>query len=92
MLEGALNIDLTNAGTATGNAWTLVDVASPTYASTFAIAGFTNQGSGLWRATANNADYQFSQTTGVLSVVPEPPSVAGLAIVTGGLLRRRRRK
>jgi hypothetical protein len=34
------------------------------------VAGFANAGGGLWAATNNGAKYQFSQATGVLSVVP----------------------
>ncbi len=67
LLNGVFEIDLTAASDTVGDAWTLVTAANTTYGATFDIPGFSRNGS-LWR----NGQYEFDETTGVLTVVPAP--------------------
>ena len=93
-LDGLFTFDLTTASTTINDSWNIVDVANLTesFGSNFSILGFTADGGGiLWNGSANGASYQFSETTGVLTVIPEPDTAAvlgGLGML--GLLRRRR--
>ena len=82
--DGDFVFDLTGAGTTVGDTWSIVDVANliETFGSTFSVVGFTDAGGNLW----NNGNYQFDESTGALSVIPEPATLgmvgfAGLAIL-----------
>ena len=72
-LNGTLNLDLNAAVATVGNSWTLVDVATANYAlaaitSITPALTFTKAGS-LWTAPGGPVNWEFNQTTGVLSVV-----------------------
>lgn len=88
-LDGDFVFNLTSA--ASVGAWTIVDVASltETYGSTFSVQGFTETSSGVWQS----GNYTFTESTGVLSAVPEPTAAVLAALGAFGLcLRRRNRK
>jgi hypothetical protein len=95
LLGGNLAIDLTGADNTLGDTWQLVAPTSasfiPTYGGTFAVNGFT-QNATLWDASANGTTYEFSQATGLLTVVPEPAtmSLIGMGLGFGALLLRRK--
>lgn len=94
-LDGDFVFDLTSASTTVGASWSIVDVSlvNETFSSSFTAVDFVADGGGvLWTKDINGTNYyQFSEATGVLSVVPEPGVCAlagvGLALV---LFRRRR--
>lgn len=92
--NGFFNVDLTGASSLLGDTWTLVDNATLTesFGASFSLAGFADLGGDLWQKSANGADYQFSEATGILSVVavPEPSSAVLLLGGIAALLRRRR--
>lgn len=90
-LDGTFTFNLTGAGTTPGDHWLIVDDASlgtVSYTANFTVQGFTNGGSGNW----TQGNYHFSQTTGLLTVVPEPSAL--LLVCVGGMallsLQRRR--
>jgi autotransporter-associated beta strand protein len=92
-LNGKLVIDLSTAGTSVGNTWTIIDRASlttVTYGGTFKVesttAAFTKSGSD-WTITENGATYQFSQTSGLLTVIAGggSPYESWAAQITNGL-------
>lgn len=92
-IDGLFTFDLTSASTLVNSSWNIVDVANlnESFGANFGIAGFTADGGGLlWNGSANGTNYQFSEATGVLSVVPEPAAavLGGFGMLT--LLRRRR--
>jgi autotransporter-associated beta strand protein len=93
-LNGIFNFDLTSADNALGDTWSIVNVGSLTtsFAGTFAVPGFTNMGGNLWQESAKGVTYQFSQTTGMLTVVPEPGAWVSLLGGCGVLLGLRRRR
>ena len=68
-LDGAFDIDLTNANTA--SSWLLVDVASlaETFGSNFSVTGFTETpaASGVWKKTVGADAYTFTEATGLLT-------------------------
>ncbi|WFB36984.1 PEP-CTERM sorting domain-containing protein [Kiritimatiellota bacterium B12222] len=92
-LNGSFHFDLTGADLSAGNSWSIVDVAAldESFGGTFNVIDFTND-SGTW-TNNSNSDLIFSQTSGVLTVIPEPStlslilSFAGLAFLS---LRKRR--
>ncbi len=94
-LDGDFTFDLTAAGTTVGNSWNIVNVAtlSETFSSTFSVVGFTETAN-VWSRNVSGTQYEFSEATGVLSVVPEPGTYALLAF--GGVMlmvfRRRLRR
>ena len=65
-LDGALNID-TSAVTLVSGSWTLVDVTTPTYGSSFSVGGFTGS-AGVWTKVDGGKTWTFDTTTGKLSV------------------------
>jgi autotransporter-associated beta strand protein len=92
-LDGDFTFDLTGASTTQGASWSIVNVGTlaETFGSTFSVNSFTDAGGNLWtQPIGGGLSYQFSESTGVLQVVPEP----GAALLLGGLsllgLRRRR--
>lgn len=96
LLNGSLVFDLGGAGTIVGNAWEIVDISSlsTTFGGSFSVSslegGFSESG-GLWTRFENSVEYQFDQSTGVLSVIPEPASaiLLGLAAALVVVVRRR---
>lgn len=98
--NGEFLIDLTGAGTTAGESWTLVDsvLHSVAYGNLFnvksTLGDFTKEGS-LWTISENNTLYQFSQDTGMLTVVvPEPSSafLLGFGVLALVFVRSKRRK
>ena len=71
-LDGALNIDLTNANTATE--WLLVDVdnVDETFGENFTVTGFTESSSGTWTKTVESNTYTFTELDGRLAVSAAP--------------------
>ena len=71
-LIGDFYFDLTGAGTAWNDSWTIVDVNSlaATFQNTFSVVGFTaDVGGEKWTKTINAARfYEFSESTGILKV------------------------
>lgn len=68
-LDGAFDIDLTNANTA--SSWLLVDVANlaETYGTNFTVTGFTETpaSSGVWKKTVGADEYTFTESSGLLT-------------------------
>jgi hypothetical protein len=99
--NGTALLDLSSADAAVGNSWTIVDVgslnASNIFRSNFALettaGGAFVEDNQVWSLTQDGIDYRFEESTGTLSVVPEPGTyalLAGLAGLTYVMLGRRR--
>ena len=78
--DGDFVFDLSGAGTTYGDSWQIAGAAGQTFGGTFTVAGFIDIGGGLWVTRhANDTFYQFSESTGQLSVfwpgrgTPEDP-------------------
>lgn len=82
----SFNFDLTSA--AAVGSWTIVDISNKTYNTGFSVNGWTDAGDNVW--TFGN--YSFSETTGMLTAVPEPGTYAMAALGLGTLFLFRRRK
>ncbi len=70
-LDGALNIDLTDATSALdGTSWLLVDVdnVDETYGSNFSVSGFTETASGIWKKGVGLDLYTFTESDGKLTL------------------------
>lgn len=85
VLGGALDLDLSAAGTTVGNSWTLVNNATlaETYESTFSVTGFISDGgtagSRIWTGANGSIYYRFSEATGMLTVIEPDTDADGLA-------------
>ncbi len=93
-LNGKLLLDLATAGTTIGNSWNVVDVANfvaaPAYGGTLTVdstLGAFTQSGGNWTKSENGVTYQFSQSSGNLSVIPGGASAytTWAAQITNGL-------
>jgi autotransporter-associated beta strand protein len=90
-LDGVININFSGA---TGSSWTIIGsnlLANTNFANANWLAGFTNDGSGLWTDISGN--YQFNQSTGILNAIPEPSTyvLLGFGIASVLTLRGLRR-
>ncbi|MDD3277154.1 MAG: hypothetical protein PHP93_08910, partial [Kiritimatiellales bacterium] len=89
VLGGSFNFNLDAADLTLDNIWSIIDVASlnETFTDTFSVTGFAEESAGVW---TNGVDLVFSETTGVLSVIPEPSVLAMFACGFGiiGFWRR----
>jgi autotransporter-associated beta strand protein len=97
-LNGLFRFNLTGASTTVNDFWNIVDEANltETYGGTFDVAstngGFTETAldSGIWTRSENGTTYEFTESNGVLTVIPEPSAALLGAIGFLALLRRRR--
>ena len=97
-LDGLFRFNLTDASTTVSDFWNIVDVGNlaETYGSTFDVAStngaFTETAldSGIWTLDEGGATYEFTQSTGMLTVIPEPSAALLGALGFLALLRRRR--
>ena len=96
-LDGFFRFNLTDASTTVSDSWNIVDVdnLTETYGSTFGVfsivGAFTENDPGLWSISEKGTTYSFSETSGMLTVVPEPSAIALIGLGGLVLLRRRRR-
>lgn len=96
---GRFVFDLSSASTNIGDTWTVVATTNaPIYSGFTPFAGsnaFTDLTGGLWEYDNSGTVYQFNQSTGNLTVVPEPATYAllgGLMALGIALLRRRSKR
>lgn len=91
--DGDFVFDLSGASTTLGDSWAVITTtpASTYYGATFTVAGFADQGGGIWTGTANGAEYEFDTAAGTLSVIPEPATMGLVGIFGAGVLFVRRR-
>jgi len=98
---GTINLDgkfvFNLSGAATNNAqWNIVDIASigtVNYSNSFSVVDFTYDNiDKVWIKDVGASTYKFDQSTGYLSVVPEPSTLMLLASVGTFLLIVRRRR
>lgn len=66
-ISGEFTFDLSAAGTAPGNQWTIFG-SVPTFDPAFSVAGATEGTPGVWTISANGAEYTFDESTGILEV------------------------
>ena len=95
--DGDFTFDLSTAATGLGNSWNIVNVAalSETFTDNFTVTGFTANGAALWDLSTGGRTYQFSETTGNLTVVAVPETSTGalaLGVITSFTLIRRRHR
>jgi autotransporter-associated beta strand protein len=72
-VNGTIHLDLTAAAPVNGNAWMLVDTATKSFGSTFALtstlaAPFQKSGA-QWTAADGERTWSFDETTGILTLV-----------------------
>ena len=97
-IDGDFRFNLASAGTTEGNIWNIVTVGtlSETFGGTFSVfstnGAFNNNGGGIWTRTENSVNYQFSQATGNLLVVPEPSTLLMLGLGSMLVLYKGRRR
>lgn len=92
-LDGTFSFDLSGADTTAGNSWNIVNVGTltETWGGNFSVDGFSGSG-GNWTKTDGGNTWTFEQSSGILSVVPEPNAVALFSLGVAALLYRSRRK
>lgn len=89
--EGDFYFDLFGASTNVGDSWIIANATSQTFGGTFTVLGFTDVGGDLWRKSIDATNwYQFSESTGTLTVIPEPASMMILGLGSLALIRRRK--
>lgn len=66
-ISGEFTFDLSAAGTAPGNQWTIFG-SVPTFDPAFSVAAATEGTPGVWTISANGAEYTFDESTGILEV------------------------
>lgn len=98
-LDGDFVFDLTSAGTTDNDSWTIA-TGTIGYNSSFSVAStlgaFTDMGSNIWERTENSKTYRFTESTSILTVIPEPATLVLLTLTGVGFggyaFRRRMRK
>jgi hypothetical protein len=91
--NGDFNLDLSAASTSIGDSWKIASATAQTFGDTFSINGFTaDVGGDLWVSYANGTTYQFSESTGTLTVVPEPATWIMLVLGAMGVVAFARKK
>ncbi len=71
-LNGVFDLDTTNASSAIGDSWKLVNAANVTYGNTFGVDGFSKF-NGIWHDYLNGLTY--SESTNALTVVAKSATV-----------------
>ncbi|MDF7807254.1 Ig domain-containing protein [Pontiellaceae bacterium B12219] len=84
LLEGTFLLDLRRAGVTVGDSWQIVEVGtlSETFGSSFQLAstaGSFTESNGVWSITEYGADYEFDESTGLLTVVSALPAADWLS-------------
>lgn len=97
-LDGDFSFDLSGAGVNLADSWNIVNVGTltETFGGTFNVLGFADIGGNLWEKSGVNGGrtYQFDEASGNLSVtaVPEPSTLAFLALGLSAVVAFRRRR